>query len=85
MFLQGRELIAAGQKNVWICHVGDRQNDGDFETFADMMVTSEAAVSWPPVDSLLHCLDSENCLAGDLLATVACLARCQGDTATCDT
>jgi hypothetical protein len=32
---QGRELIAEGDTNIWICEVGRRADDGAFEAFID--------------------------------------------------
>ena len=41
----GRELIASGSENVWICHVGDQERDGSFDYFAGTILNSNVEVS----------------------------------------
>lgn len=36
----GRELIAEGARNIWICEMGDARCNGGFDTFVDVMANS---------------------------------------------
>lgn len=38
---QGREIIAEGEKNIWICELGRRETDGDFSKFIEKISTAE--------------------------------------------
>ena len=38
---QGREVIASGKENVWICELGRRAVDGEFDDFARRIVQAE--------------------------------------------
>ena len=46
----GRELIAQGSQNVWICHVGDAEGYGSFDYFAGTIMNSEVQVSMSHTD-----------------------------------
>ena len=46
----GRELIAEGSQNVWICHVGDAERDGSFDYFAGNIMNSQVQVSMSHTD-----------------------------------
>jgi hypothetical protein len=72
---QGRDLVAPGRRNAWLCHVGDRETNGEFQQFVDMVAGSEVEVTLGEEDALLQCLDSVGCLGGHLPTTLACLTR----------
>jgi hypothetical protein len=38
---QGREVIAPGKRNVWICELGRRAVDGEFEAFVERIIAAE--------------------------------------------
>ena len=42
--MQGRDLIANGRQNVWICHVTDQSSSGSFQQFAEMVFASQPEV-----------------------------------------
>ena len=70
----GRELIAEGQQNVWICHVGNTEDYDSFATFADTVLESQVEVTFENNDSLVACLAHNNCLSGNILNTIQCLS-----------
>ena len=69
-----RDLIAHGKKNVWICHVGDQNTSGSFESFVDMIATSRVEVNMMEKDSLMRCLEDNSCLTGNVLDAISCLS-----------
>jgi len=38
---QGREIVAPGDENIWLCELGRKAVEGDFETFMDRIVRAE--------------------------------------------
>ena len=70
----GRELIAEGDQNVWICHVGNTEDYKDFSTFSDTILNSQVDVTMENNDSLATCLAHFECLAGNILNTIHCLS-----------
>lgn len=42
---QGRELIVRGRRNVYICEMGRRATDGDFEAFVDRILGARISVT----------------------------------------
>jgi hypothetical protein len=40
---QGREVLAPGKENVWICEMGRRAADGEFEDFVQRIVAAEVS------------------------------------------
>ena len=69
-------MIAAGDSNVWICHVGDSINYGSFDDFTEIILSSRVDVTHvESVDSLVRCLDQNRCLSsGQILKTIECLS-----------
>ena len=70
-----RALIAPGDTNVWICHVGDASNYSSFEEFTEKILTSNVTVENAAAqDDLINCLEENHCLSGNILDTLECLS-----------
>ena len=65
-----REVIAAGDQNLWICHVGDMEQYGSFQRFSEAVLGSRVEVSLRDTDDLVQCLRGHGCLSGHLAHTL---------------
>ena len=65
-----REVIAAGDQNLWICHVGDMEQYGSFQRFSEAVLGSRVEVSLRDTDELVQCLRGHGCLSGNLAHTL---------------
>ena len=70
----GRDLIAQGKNNIWLCHVGDRNTSSSFQAFVDMVLTSVVEINTVERDSLLGCFEDNSCLTGNILDLVQCFS-----------
>ena len=67
------EIIAIGNTNVWICHVGEQSEYGSFDKFVESIAESEVNVVFSETDSLILCLEKNSCLTGNILESLNCL------------
>ena len=57
-----RELIADGDENVWICHVSNADESGDFQEFVANILESQVNISIETFDPLTRCFINNGCL-----------------------
>ena len=74
----GRELLAWGEENVFICHVSSVEEDESFQIFRDRILQSEVEIRMESTDSLVTCMLHNHCLSGDLGRAVTCLLTSSG-------
>ena len=70
----GREIIADGDENIWICHVANaEENTDDFQDFVANIIESQVNVSMERPDPLIGCLAQHECM-GKMDTFVQCIS-----------